>query len=463
MVRSRYPGRSDKHLLPKAKRVMNKLGAGDLLSREKSQFAHRPRIDIDAKILETIVEISATSSDSGLLTHAKRHYEVKYLASVKESVETNQKLSAARLREQYNLIARETGMPTASISTLKRCLAPHSGHKNSQHYFNEAKVKFGKVPDTGTSIPSINLQYCRAFVKMEQRKPFRFDERFPHLREYSTINSTDAKAPVILGSKNSFDVGRTWLSYVSEDDRWNPLHEVDESDVEGCKGGRSADGKVVPLQALLCHDYHSGRDVIVPNTNLFIEKHFTRDAQSGRESVCWSGSNRAVIVSPKFEYSRGALNHINERYQLRRYGDKEVQMKMTLGQTDVPSVSLRSLLVQIRSWMQAVKEKEHLSKYVTNPDAIEALKLSSFVRSLSRQLFHVPTPPISLIPLYSGNPSEVFQRVFHTLREERLRRLDSAIGTAHEAYTIVLALKNTLLQNGLQDYSFEVENVGNLR
>ena len=175
---------------------------------------------------------------------------------------------------------------------------------------------------------------------MEQRKPFRFDERFPHLREYSTINSTDAKAPVILGSKNSFDVGRTWLSYVNEDDRWNPLHEEDESDVEGCKRERSADGKVVPLQALPCHDYHSGRDVIVPNTNLFIEKNFTRDAQSGRESVCWSGSKLAVIVSPKFEYSSGALNHINERYQLRRYGDKEVQMQMTLGHTDVPSVSL---------------------------------------------------------------------------------------------------------------------------
>ena len=138
-------------------------------------------------------------------------------------------------------------------------------------------------------------------------------------------------------------------------------------------------------------------------------------------------------------------------------------MKMTFGHTDVPSVSLRYLLVQIRSWMQAVKEKEHLSKYVTNPDAIEALKLSSFVRSFSRQLFHVPTLPIPLIPLYSGNPSDVFQRVFHTLREERLRRLDSAIGTAQEVYTIVLALKSTLLQNGLQDCSFEVENVGKVK
>lgn len=86
------------------------------------------------------------------------------------------------------------------------------------HYSNEAKIKFGKVPDTGSSIPPINIQYCRAFVKMEQRKPFRFDERFPHLRGYSTINSTDAKAPIILGSKNSFNTGRTWLSYINEDD-----------------------------------------------------------------------------------------------------------------------------------------------------------------------------------------------------------------------------------------------------
>ena len=170
-------------------------------------WAHRPRIDIDARILETIVEISATSSDSGLLTHAKRHYDVKFLALVKESVETNQKLSSECLREQYNLIARETEMPTASMSMVKRrCLAPHSGHKNSQHYSNEAKIKFEKVTNTDTSIPSINLQYCRAFAKMEQRKPFCFDEQFPHLREYTT------RLQLFLGQKNSFDVGRTWLS-----------------------------------------------------------------------------------------------------------------------------------------------------------------------------------------------------------------------------------------------------------
>ena len=230
-------------------------------------WAHRPRIDIDARILETIVEISATSSDSGLLTHAKRHYDVKFLALVKESVETNQKLSSECLREQYNLIARETEMPTASMSMVKRrCLAPHSGHKNSQHYSNEAKIKFEKVTNTDTSIPSINLQYCRAFAKMEQRKPFCFDEQFPHLREYTT------RLQLFLGQKNSFDVGRTWLSWVNEDDQWNPLLEKDESDVKGCKRQRAVERKVAPLQALPCHDYHSSRDVIVPNANLFIEK-----------------------------------------------------------------------------------------------------------------------------------------------------------------------------------------------
>ena len=77
-------------------------------------------MDFDPKILETIVEISATSSDSGHLMHSKRHFNVKYIASVKESVQTNKKLSAGSLCEHYNLVARETGMPTASISTVKR-------------------------------------------------------------------------------------------------------------------------------------------------------------------------------------------------------------------------------------------------------------------------------------------------------------------------------------------------------
>lgn len=197
---------------------MKKFGSSCLLLRDKSELAHRPRKDIDPSILESIVEVSVTSSDSGNLTHTKRHYDVKYLASITESVETNTKISAGRLGEQYNIIACQIGMPTASISTLKRrCLVPHLGHRNSMHYSNKAQIKFGKVPDPGSSIPPINIQYCRVFVEMEQRKPFRFDERFPHLREYSTINSMDAKAPIILRSKNSFNTGRTWLRYINEE------------------------------------------------------------------------------------------------------------------------------------------------------------------------------------------------------------------------------------------------------
>lgn len=76
------------------------------------------------------------------------------------------------------------------------------------------------------------------------------------------------------------------------------------------------DDKLVKLQALPCHDYHSARDVLVPNTNLFIERSFSVDVESGHESVCWTGAKLAVIVSPKFEYSNGALTHENERFQL---------------------------------------------------------------------------------------------------------------------------------------------------
>lgn len=90
------------------------------------------------------------------------------------------------------------------------------------------------------------------------------------------------------------------------------------------------------------------------------------DEKSGRESVSWTGSKLAVIVSPKFEYSNGALTHVNERYQLRRYGDMEVREKITLAHTDVPSVSLRYLLDNIRTWLQSIKENDDLSKFLIN-------------------------------------------------------------------------------------------------
>ena len=395
MVCSRYPGRTDSSLCPKAKLLMKKFGSSSLLSREKTELSHRPRKDVDLSILETIVEVSATSSDSGNLTHTKRHYDVKYLASITESVETNTKISAGRLGEHYYLIPHQIGMPAASVSTLKRrCLTPHLGHRNSMHYTNKAEIKFGKVPDTGSSIPPVNIQYCRAFVKMEQRKPFHFNERLPHLRGYLTIQIKD--------------------------------------------------------------------------TNLFIEKSLKVDEKSERESVCWTGAKLAVIVSPKFEYSSGAINHVNVRYQLRCFGDEEVKMKMTLAHTDVPTVSLQYLLGVIHPWLRSIKGSERLSKYLADTDESEASKLSSLLRKLSQDLLKVPTPPLSIIPIFERDPSKVLEKLVEALGEERLKQHHVPIsarcsGTTQETYSTMLAMKKSLIDSGLQEYAFEVENVGRLK
>lgn len=305
---------------------------------------------------------------------------------------------------------------------------------------------------------------------MEQRKPFRFDERFPHLREYSTINSTDAKAPIILGSKNSFNTGRTWISYINEDDRWRPLEEKndDSIDIKGRKRQSEDDEKLVKLQALPCHDYHSTRDVIVPNTNLFIEKSFHVDEKNGRESVCWTGTKLSVIVSPKFEYSNGALTHVNERYQLRRYGDKEVKMKMTLPHTDVPSVSLQYLLDALHSWLVKIKERGRLVKYLSDIDTTDASNLSTCLRRLSKNLIKVPTPPVSLIPIYQKKPSEVLEKLVSTLGEDRLAQMLVPVSpqsseTSMETYSTMMAMKNFLLNNDLEECTFEVESVGRVK
>lgn len=77
-----------------------------LFSRERSELAHRPRKDIDPNILETSVEVLATCSDSANLMHTKRHYNMKYIASVRESVNSNKKHCAGRLCEHYNAIAQ---------------------------------------------------------------------------------------------------------------------------------------------------------------------------------------------------------------------------------------------------------------------------------------------------------------------------------------------------------------------
>lgn len=184
--------------------------------RALTQMFWKPLLKFQDQVL--ILVISRMPKDITILN--------KHIAPVRGSVDSNKKPSAGRLHEHYNAIAQQFGIPTASVSILKRCITPHSGHKNSQNYNCETMIKFGKVPNTGANIPSIYVQYCSAFVIMKQQKQFCFDKRFP--QDYSTINSTDAKAPVILGSKNSFNMGHTWLSYINEDDCWSPLEEKTE-------------------------------------------------------------------------------------------------------------------------------------------------------------------------------------------------------------------------------------------
>lgn len=87
---------------------------------------------INLNILETLTKCRP-QAHTPVISHMPRDIDVKYIASV----ETNKKLSAGRLHTQCNLIACQIGMPTASISKLKRrYLAPHSGHKNSVNYSN---------------------------------------------------------------------------------------------------------------------------------------------------------------------------------------------------------------------------------------------------------------------------------------------------------------------------------------
>ena len=93
------------------------------------------------------------------------------------------------------------------------------------------------------------------------------------------------KPPIILSSKISFNTGRTWLSYINEDDRWSLLEEKEGDATIKRKRKIAKDEKLRPLSY---HYYHSSRDLIVPVTNLFIEKSFKVDEKSERESISWS-------------------------------------------------------------------------------------------------------------------------------------------------------------------------------
>jgi len=62
----------------------------------------------------------------------------------------------------------------------------------------------------------------------------------------------------------------------------------------------------------------------------------------------------------------------------------------------------------------------------------------------------------------------MLEKLLPTLRKERLQQLsiqvnDSATGTEQEAYELMLAMKNALTQNGLEECAFEVENVARVK
>ena len=63
--------------------------------------------------------------------------------------------------------------------------------------------------------------------------------------------------------------------------------------------------------------------------------------------------------------------------------------------------------------------------------------LSSLLRKLSQDLLKVPTPPLSVIPIYQRDPSKVLEKLLETLGEERLKQhhvpiSTQSIGTAQE-------------------------------
>ena len=98
---------------------------------------------------------------------------------------------------------------------------------------------------------------------------------------------------------------------LTEDDVWRPV----------VRSSKIINKRKLPiLQSLPHHDYHDTKDVILPNTNLFLEKDFALD---DTEHTSWKGSKVAVVLPPKLVCQTTALMHVNERYQLRMFGDEE--------------------------------------------------------------------------------------------------------------------------------------------
>lgn len=96
----------------------------------------------------------------------------------------------------------------------------------------------------------------------------------------------------------------------------------------------TSDESVQPdvLQALPSADYHDVKAVVVPSTNLLLNKVVAVDAL-GEKSTSWRGSKLSVVLFPKSEYSTSAINHVNERWQLRMHGDYETKKHLSLSNT----------------------------------------------------------------------------------------------------------------------------------
>lgn len=175
------------------------------------------------------------------------------------------------------------------------------------------------------------------------------------------------------------------------------------------------------------------------------------------------------MISPKFEYSSGALNHVNERYQLRRYGDEEVKKKMTISHTDVPSVSPHYLLNSIHKWLQFAIQNEDFSRYLIAIAETETSKLSTFLTALSRRVIILPLPPISLIPMYEKHPFQIIENLLKAMGRETLKQLsipaggDATSGNTQENYELLLGMKKALLANGFDELAFEIENVASVK
>ena len=176
------------------------------------------------------------------------------------------------------------------------------------------------------------------------------------------------------------------MNVIDENENWRPIKEDAEDVPKGKK--RSASRSV--LQSLPHHDYHESKDVILPNTNLFLEKSIVNE--DGNTGISWTGSKVAVVVSPKKVYGSTALMHVNERFQLRQYGDEETKQKMTFQNTYLNSLPLNYVLNVLLNWISVIEETDRYKGILKPVHFIDKanLKLDHVLRVLSSQLVHFP-------------------------------------------------------------------------